>query len=716
MLAIKYKSLFLFLACLSASLEANTLNKAIQLITEDKRKEAYLILEKVFSSTKGNEKVEAAELLSSAFIGETSQDPGFYAEYLVSSSAAFAKMNVAEQIRLLRLSGDYLLKKSKLDVAEKRYNLLAQIGTADEKDYSEYKKAWILINKNQHKSALDKLSSLLKTSPNSKLKLSIAFDMGRFWGEAPLNAVKDSSTNETSLVSSEERKEFFRGLQKSLLFPAKANERLALKQRASQFKDFSTLIELDLEAKSPNQDMACEKISWGQWPQHIKLIKNDSPYKMLLQCLGEESGHTRKLKAHERKDVLAFLSSLTDTQHSDVLHKARFLSNLEEYPSACQEYAKHFSEGSITDSNVCEEASEICFKALNSDQKAAQETAKALFSKAALCSKKEATSKALKLATRLYEIEKTSLDAFLFSSQNKDYLASSLIPDVIYEAAIKKNDPERQQKIAKTFFLEKSAVSLERKKSLEHYLGQSDNKASVNSDNLDKLYPLKKEGRYIEENIPLWIKASSSSKSSSVKDALTEACEDKGLQNSKNTELRQFCFENASLKTAWNWALKGINCTKDGLFVLRSWIALNAGQKIESALYTKSFIKDSFEAFNTKQYSKSLKTVSQQCAAKYPLSLHLKNLKELQDMASQKVNSLSALTKQINAVKAKLKSTASLPKIDDKMQSLAKDELIHVISNLEKALPQVASQEAAAAPVLEQFKEVFAHWKKELSN
>jgi hypothetical protein len=707
--------IFILAAILSWQVRADSIAEAVNLIARDQRKIAFLKLEKIFNASSGATKKQAAELLTSAFAGETKEDPGFYAEYIVNSDA-FASAKLEDQLRFLRLSGDYYLKKAKYDLADKRYDELASKGGRDEKDFSEYKKAWVLLNKNQHREAVEQLSNLSNTSPNSKLKLSIAFDLGRFWGESK-PADQDPKAVDKVLKSAEERKEFFRGLQKTLVLPKKKQDRIVLKSKSSEFKDSYQLIELDLKSSSASRELACEKLFWAQYKEQMAKIKSDAPYKMLLQCFGNSQGEMRKLSSNEQKSVVGFLSTLTATQNADVLHKARFLTNLNDHGTACHEYSVYFSTPNINaDTALCEEASEVCFKAL--ENASAVSDAALLFERAFSCSSKTASSKSLRLAGRLYEVNPNSLESFIGNPKNAALLGQSLIPDVLYEGALKKKDEAYAQKIAKRFFFEKSTVSAERKKSLEHYLGQNKLKASeLKFDQIASLYPLKGASGFIKDNLDVWVNAARANKKDGALSELLEACNDAKLQLSGHVGLRTYCVEFAPVNVAWNWVHAKLNCNtnSDALLVLNTWIALdkNTNAKL-GATYEKSFVKDAYSAYSSKQYSKATKIMGSECPKKFAINEHLKNLTEIHAAATQPVVTSSALTRTISFVKAKIKTTPNLAHVDDTLTNSAKTELIAVIENMEKGMSVIELKEPEAAKVLGEFKNVFASWKKEL--
>lgn len=701
---------FIFAICSTSY--SNTMSKAVELLTQEKRKEAFALLENIFRKSKGQTKYEAAELLSSAFLGESKEDPGFYAEYILNNTSSTLTPN--ERIRFLRISGDFHLRKGKYDLANKRYDELAAIGGPDEKDYSIYKKAWVLINRGQHRAAILQLSELLVQSPNSKLKLSVAFDMGRFWGEAKV-ADQVIPPLETALKSPEVRFEFFRGLQKSLLFPKKKGDRTALRQRATQFKDSHLLIELDLEAKAPSREFACEKLEWSQHQELVKKVKNDAPYKMLLQCLGDNEGRVRKLKANERVQVLSFLSNLTQNKSEEFLHKARFLSNLSENQNACKEYKRYFETNPKVEAAICEEASEVCFKALSDKTVIAEATL--LFEKTFACSVKTAESKSLRLAARIYELVPTALDSFLYNSKNAPAISKSLLPDVLYESALKKKDTATTQKIAERYFLEKAEVSAERKKSLEHYLSQEKASAStLGVDRLSKLYPLKDSKGYVLDNFGVWTQAARNEKENGpIRKELKVACSQSALIARASEELRSFCLENADLPVAWNWTQnKKLNCQQDALLVLRTWVALEDGNSKLGSAFEKSFVKNAFDAYSQKKYSAAHKSLLSACPKDYAINQQLRNLSELQSAAAGTISSSSALVQKINFVKGKIANMNKIPFVHEKMSKNSKDELIKVIDRLEKSLPAISVKEPDAAEVLNQFSAVFKNWRKEL--
>ena len=178
--------LFLILFLLGSNFQASakeTYQDSFQLIQNQEFQKAADLLEKEYSNTKDLKKqIKIAQLIVNLSEVRLKQPKRYYAGFVLRQHK---KLDISELTYLVQVAGDGYFDEGDLKRAQEFYQIgIDQKAASDSfKIYVHYKMAWVLMNQERIKEAIESIEAIGSLLKNSPLRENIVRDYAQFQGE-----------------------------------------------------------------------------------------------------------------------------------------------------------------------------------------------------------------------------------------------------------------------------------------------------------------------------------------------------------------------------------------------------------------------------------------------------------------------------------------------------------------------------------------------------
>lgn len=331
--------------------DGSSIAKGMVLLTENQKRDAFGVLERLFQVTDNlSKKQETAALLAFADNKVLKfKKPQYYAEYLLGSSPRYTKK--IGRYRLIRMIADGYFEEVELSAARSWYEQLKKSSDAQDNDYAEYKLGWIDLNENKAGDAFVRWKKTLKSGNGRQqdLRRSLLRDIGRAWAETTPPTADELETMKHLSVSGVEEKDVVDGIASGVRRFQTIPDMNVFRKQLIQTQYYSLVLPKVIAQGTSLDSNACSVLEWFVDERTnqlaIQTIEPDVLGPKLSACYKQiKSENPETWKKHESLPKLLIVYSQVELRAYDRWPRAQAHTGFGRANEACIDYLRMSQE------------------------------------------------------------------------------------------------------------------------------------------------------------------------------------------------------------------------------------------------------------------------------------------------------------------------------------------------------------------------------------